>query len=171
MKFFRYFISIEFWGGVLASILASIILAIIEKMPLESVLSWSFIKSILTLPIPLYSIIFLFFLISVVLYTIKMKRKPGFLEITFTRMGGFDWHWRWVYDKKEKDYDMADFLPLCPKCGMELRMGIGDTTHKCINSHSYRIGNYLELKAQIKSTIRSKYPKDADKISVSNYIG
>ena len=60
---------------------------------------------------------------------------------------------------------------ICPKCGQELRMGMGEHTHSCVNGHSYNIQRYFELKSQIKSTLRNKYPKEADLISVDQLIG
>ena len=172
---FKYLVSKELWIGVAGSIIATIIISLFNKIPVEGMevlLAIDFWKDVLTQPIPLYVILIAVVIVSVVLFALRLhRRKPEFIKETTAQMGGFTWHWRWSYDEKEKDYDMADFLPLCPQCGNELRMSHGGHTHDCINGHQYNINKYLELKAQIKSNLRAKYPNDADLISVSMYIG
>lgn len=172
---FKFLISKELWIGVAGSIIATVIISLFNQIPvggMNVLLTLDFWKEVLTQPIPLYVILILAVIVSIVLFVVRLyKRKPEFLKETTAQMGGYTWHWRWSYDEKEKDYDMADFLPLCPQCGNELRMPCGRHTHECINGHQYTIHNYLELKAQIKSNLRTKYPNDADLISVSTYIG
>ena len=170
----EFLISRELWIGVVASLIATAIISIFNKIPMEGIkqiFTLDYLKGIFTQPIPLYVILISILFLTIVLFIIRIKRKPRFLKETTMKMGGFLWHWRWVYDKKEHDYDMADFLPLCPKCGRELRMGLGEHTHSCVNQHHYNIQRYFELKAQIKSTLRNNYPKEADKISVDQIIG
>ena len=171
----KYLVSKELWIGVAGSIIATIIISLFNKISVEGIkalLTFEFWKNVLTQTIPLYVILIAAAIVSPVLFAIRLhRRKPEFLKETKAEMGGYTWHWRWSYDEKEKEYDMYDFLPLCPKCGNELRMHYGGHTHDCIHGHQYTIPNYLDLKAQIKIELRTKYPNDADLIAVSSYIG
>ena len=174
MKILRFFISRELWIGVAGSIIATIIITYWNRIPFYGIMQMftiDYIKAILVQPIPLYAILIAVLAVSIIVFLIHIHHQPNFLKETTMKMGGFMWHWRWSYDKKESDYDMADFLPLCPKCGQELRMGMGEHTHSCVNGHSYNIQRYFELKSQIKSTLMSKYPKEADLIAVDQLIG
>lgn len=171
----KYLVSKELWIGVVGSIIATIIISLFNKISVEGIntlFTFEFWKNVLTQPISLYVILIAVVIVSAVLFALRLnRRKPEFLKETTAIMGRFTWHWRWSYDEKEKEYDMYDFLPLCPKCGNELRMPYGGHTHDCINGHQYNIQNYLKLKAQIKSDLRTKYPDDADLIAMSPYIG
>lgn len=173
--FCRFLVSKELWIGVTGSIIATIIISLFNKIPMGGMnvlLTIDFWKNVLIQPIPLYVILTAVVIVSFVLFAVRLhSRKPEFLKETTAQMGGYTWHWRWSYNEKEKDYNMVDFLPLCPKCRNDLRIPHGGHTHDCINGHQYNIHNYLELKAQIKSNLRAKYPNDADLISVSTYIG
>lgn len=169
----KYLVSKELWIGVVGSIIATIIISLFNKISVEGIntlFTFEFWKNVLTQPISLYVILIAVVIVSAVFFALRLnRRKPEFLKETTAIMGGFTWHWRWSYDEKEKEYDMYDFLPLCPKCGNELRMSYRAHTHDCINGHQYNIQNYQQLKAQIKSDLRTKYPDDADLIAVSLY--
>lgn len=173
-KFFKFFVSRELWTGVTGSIIAAIIISIFNDLPIKgikSVFTKDFIVSVLEQPVPLYVILISVLVLSIIIYLVRRRRTPAFLKETTMKMGDFTWHWNWSYDKKEKNYDLVDFLPLCPQCGKELRMGYGEHTHSCVNKHQYNIQGYLELKAQIKTELRKKYSKDANLIAVDMYIG
>lgn len=173
-KFFKFFISRELWIGVAGSVIATVIISILNKLPLgniKSVFTKEFLVSMLEQPIPLYAILISVLVLIIIVYVIRAKRNPAFLKETSMKMGDFIWHWNWNYDKKEKNYDMVDFLPLCPQCGVELRMGYGEHTHSCVNGHKYKVQRYFELKSQIKTELRKKYPKDANLIAVDQFIG
>ncbi len=170
----EFLLSRELWIGIVASLTATAIISIFNNIPMDGIkqlFSLDYILGVLTQPIPLYVILIAILFLSIVFFIIRIKHKPRFLNDTTMKMGGFLWHWRWVYDKKEREYDMADFLPLCPQCGQELRMGLGEHTFSCVNQHHYNIQRYFELKAQIKSTLRNKYPKEAERVSVDPIIG
>lgn len=170
---FKFLISRELWTGVVASVIASIICSMFNNISIvdEQLFSYDFIKEVLYQPVPLYVLLVAVLVLSFVIFIIRAIRKPKFLNDTTMKMGDFIWHWRWSYDKKEKRFDMVDFLPLCPKCGKELRVGMGEHLHKCVNGHQYNIQNYFGLKSQIKSDIRSKYPNEAEKIAVNFLFG
>ena len=171
-KFFSFFVSRELWIGVVGSIIATILISVLNKIPIESlkdVFTKDFIVSVLKQPISLYSILLGVFVLIIIVYVIRAKRNSAFLKETTMKMGGYLWHWNWRYDKEEKNYDMVDFLPLCPQCGVELRMGYGEHTHSCVNGHHYNIQRYFELKSQIQTELRKKYPKEANLISLDLY--
>lgn len=173
-KFVNFFVSRELWIGVAASIIATIIISICNRLPVNDIkelFTKNFIVSILIQPIPLYAILLSVLVLMIIVYVIRVKRKPAFLKETTMKMGGFIWHWNWNYDKDEKNYDMVDFLPLCPQCGVELRMGLGEHTHLCVNGHHYNIQRYFELKSQIKTELRKKYPRDTNLMAFDDYIG
>ena len=165
----NFFVSRELWIGVAGSIIATIIISIYNNLPFESIKSVftkDFVVSVLEQPIPLFVILIIVLVLSIIIYYVRSKHSPAFLKETSMKMGDYTWHWNWSYDNKEKNYDMVDFLPLCPQCGMELRMGLGEHTHSCVNSHHYNIQRYFELKAQIKTELRKKYPPNANLISI-----
>ena len=122
----KYLVSKELWIGVVGSIIATIIISLFNKISVEGIntlFTFEFWKNVLTQPISLYVILIAVVIVSAVLFALRLnRRKPEFLKETTAIMGGFTWHWRWSYDEKEKEYGMYDFLPLCPKCGKELRM-------------------------------------------------
>lgn len=173
-KFFNFFVSRELWIGVAGSIIATIIISICNSLPITDIKEFftkDFLVSVLKQPLPLYTVLLGVLGLMIIVYVIRVKRNPAFLKETSMIMGDFIWHWNWSYDKEEKNYDMVDFLPLCPQCGVELRMGYGEHTHSCVNGHQYKVERYFELKSQIKTELRKKYPKEADLISVDLMIG
>lgn len=173
-KVFAFLISKELWIGAAGSILATILLSIVNGIIPDNwkeIFSFEFIDEFFTQPIPLYWILILVFAISIIIYLRRTKREPAFIKETSCKMGELTWHWRWEYDKNDKLWVMNDYYPLCPDCGKELRMGYGDQDHSCVNGHHYQIQDYLKMKGQIVTDIANKYPKEADKIYRSPYIG
>lgn len=170
--FLKFFVSRELLIGIVGSIIATVLVAFVgEAVPSDwkSFFTWEYISKLFSTPIPLYWILLLILILSFCFYIRKIIRYPDFLSVTSMTMGNFNWHWIWEYDPKDKDWVMTDFLPICPECGKELRQGFAEPFHKCINNHQFNIDNYLKIKAQIRTDLRKKFPKEANKIAKSLY--
>ncbi len=166
-KIVAFLLSRELWIGVAGSLIATVIAAFFNKVSFEGfneLFSKDFLLAILRQPIPMYVLLIAILIFSVIIFVARRKNKPKFLAQTTMQMGGLTWHWNWQYNKSKAVYEIVDFVPLCPQCGQELRMGYGEHTYSCMNKHHYNILRYFEQKAQIMSTLRSQYADDSDKM-------
>lgn len=84
-----------------------------------------------------------------------------FLQYTKEDLKGITWKWQWVHNASTKRFSIADLLPYCPKCILQLRpvQGIGTTTLKCENCNKriYRDTIYYDMLVDwVKREIRRR---------------
>lgn len=76
----------------------------------------------------------------------------------------------WKLDETTGHYKMEDFWPVCPKCGLQLRVELYDPSHAyhCSNGHYYDLDKVYNLKKDLVHKIQRDYKEFASLIDFSN---
>lgn len=161
----------ELFVGTITGVIGNIIYAVIEGIMEKSNGIGDIFMNILTAKIPLW-----FFLITIliafviVFITILCKKKNlAFLNHTEEIYEGFKFQWVWKLDDKTGHYRMADFWPICPECGLQLRVDLYDriNAYHCSNEHYYDFNKLYNLRRDLVHKIQRDYKEYASIIDYS----
>lgn len=143
--------------GVLGNILYAVIAGAMEKA--DDILG--FLVNILTAKIPLwYFLVVIIVAYAIVFLMIKSrKKKLLFLEHTEDIYNGMRFQWVWKFNKETGHYEMDDFWPICPRCGLQLRVELYDPIHAyhCTNGHIYNLNTTLNIKRDLVHKLQRDY--------------
>ena len=75
-----------------------------------------------------------------------------------------------LYDETTCNYRMADFWPVCPQCGLQLRVELYDSinAYHCTNGHRYDLNRVYNVKKDLVHKIQRDYKEFANMIDFSN---
>lgn len=131
-----------------------------------------FLKNIITAQIPLWYFLVVFVVACIVVFLmIKIrKRKLAFLNHTEEIYMGVKFQWVWKFNEKSGHYEMYDFWPICPQCGLQLRVELYDPikAYHCTNMHCYDLNIFLNLKRDLVHKLQRDYQEYS---SIIDYPG
>ena len=131
-----------------------------------------FFINILTAKIPLwYFLVSIMIAFIVALMTIHCrKKKLPFLNHSEEDYGGFKFQWVWKLEETTGHYRMDDFWPICPQCGMQLRVEKYDPidAYHCSNGHLYNLNKVYNLKKDLVHKLQRDYEEYANMIDYSH---
>jgi hypothetical protein len=158
----------ELYVGVITGVIGNILYALIVGMIKKSEGILSFLKNIITAEIPLWY----FLVVIIVAYFIVLlminnrKSKFAFLNHTEEDYMGFKFQWVWKLNEETGHYEMDDFWPICPQCGLQLRVELYDSieAYHCSNGHCYDLNKVLNLKRDFVHKLQRDYQQYASLI-------
>ena len=154
--------------GVLGNILYAVIVGLMEKS--DSILG--FLKNILTARIPLWYFLVVIIVACIIVFLMIQHRKKSlpFLKHTEEEYMGVKFQWVWKLDETTGHYHMEDFWPICPQCGLQLRVELYDplNAYHCSNGHCYDLSKVYNLKKDLAHKIQRDYKEYASIIDYSN---
>ena len=154
--------------GVIGNILYAVITGIMEKS--DGILD--FLMNILTARIPLWYFLVVIIIACIIVFLMIQHRKNSlaFLKHTEEEYMGFKFQWVWKYDEATRQYRMDDFWPVCPQCGLQLRVDLYDfeRAYHCSNGHCYDLNKVYNLKKDLVHKIQRTYKEYASIIDYSN---
>lgn len=64
---------------------------------------------------------------------------------------GYKFQWVWKLNEETGHYEMNDFWPICPQCGLQLRVDQYDPidAYHCTNGHYVELDRMLSLKRDL----------------------
>lgn len=162
----------ELYVGAVTGVIGNILYAVIAGVMKKSEGIWDFLMNILTARIPLwFFLVTIMIAFAIVFITIhRRKNKFPFLKHTEEEYRGLKFQWVWKLDETTGHYKMEDFWPVCPKCGLQLRVELYDPTHAyhCSNGHYYDLDKVYNLKKDFVHKIQRDYKEFASLIDFPN---
>ncbi len=127
----------------------------------------------LNVQIPLwYFLVMIFVACTIVLIMIRIKKKRlPFLKHTEESYSGFEFQWVWKFNQETGRYEMDDFWPICPECGLQLRVELYDTerAYHCTKGHCYDLNKLLNIKRDLVHKLQRDYKEYVGIIDFPNY--
>ena len=148
--------------GVIGNILYAVIVGIMEKS--DGICD--ILMNIFTAKIP--SILIAFAIVFVIIHC--RKKRFAFLKHTEEEYMGVKFQWVWKFDETTGHYRMDDFCPICPQCGLQLRVELYDTieAYHCTKGHCYDLNKVYNLKKDLVHKIQRDYKEYASMIEYPN---
>lgn len=162
----------ELYVGTITGVAGNVIYAIIVGVMEKSDGLIGFLLNILTAKIPLWYFLVVIALSCIIVLIMIQHRKNhlAFLNHTEEEYNGFKFQWVWKYDETTCNYRMADFWPVCPQCGLQLRVELYDSinAYHCTNGHRYDLNRVYNVKKDLVHKIQRDYKEFANMIDFSN---
>lgn len=156
----------DFFIGIITGVLGNIMYALIVALTEKSNGFADFMKNIITAQIPLWY--FLIVILVACLFVLLLMKKPkkeklAFLDHTEEEYMGIKFQWVWKLNDTTGHYEMVDFWPICPQCGMQLRVELYDTidAYHCSNGHCFDLNKVLNLNRDLVHKLQRDFQQYA----------
>lgn len=157
----------ELYVGAITGIVGNILYAVIVGI-MKSTGFIDFFKHILTIQIPLWYFLAVLLVACFIVYLMirKRKKKLAFLDHTEEKFGNFIFQWVWKLNEETGHYEMDDFWPICPMCGLQLRVDYYDRidAYHCTKGHCYSLDEVLSIKRDLVHKLQRDYKEYANMI-------
>ena len=164
----------ELYVGTITGVIGNILYAVIAGIMEKSNGTWDFFMNILTARIPLwYFMVTILIALAIVFLTIQhRKKKLAFLKHTEEEYMGIKFQWIWKLDDTTGHYYMDDFWPVCPKCGLQLRVELYDPikAYHCTNGHYYDLNKLYNMEKDLIHKLQRDNKEYASMIDYSNLL-
>ncbi|MCM1220057.1 MAG: hypothetical protein NC548_36760 [Lachnospiraceae bacterium] len=152
----------ELFSGTVIGIIGNIAYAVVLRLAGQA----SDLSGVLTQEIPLWYILLTLLAGSAVMCTMIYRRthkRPPFLAVTSRTEQGMEFRWIWKKNPETGRYEMHDFLPVCPVCGLQLRAELWDTRgYHCTSGHNYDLSHTLNVKRDLLHKLKQEFLGHAD---------
>lgn len=143
----------ELYIGTITGVAGNFVYALIEALGEKWDGLWVFLKNVITAQIPLwYFLVVVAAACLIVFLMLRGKKKqPAFLMHTEEEYMGYKFQWVWKLNEETGHYEMNDFWPICPQCGLQLRVDQYDPidAYHCTNGHYVELDRMLSLKRDL----------------------
>ena len=162
----------ELYVGTITGVLGNILYAVIAGLLKESKGIMDFLKNIITAEIPLWYFLVVILVACFIVFLMirSRKRKLAFLKHTEETYMGVKFQWVWKLNEKTGHYTMDDFWPICPQCGLQLRVELYDciNAYHCTNGHCYDFNQLYNIRRDLIHKLQRDYQEYA---SIIDFAG
>jgi len=162
----------DFHIGTITGVSGNIVYALIVALTEKSNGFVGFLKNVFTAQIPLWYFLVVIFAacLLVSLLMKRRKKKLPFLEHTEEEYMGIKFQWVWKLNDTTGHYEMDDFWPICPQCGLQLRVELYDRleSYHCTKGHCYDLNKVYNIKRDFIHKLQRDYKEYASQIDFPN---
>ena len=163
----------ELYVGTITGVLGNILYAVITGVMKESDGILDFLMNILTARIPLwyFLVVIIFACLIVSLMIQHRKKNHAFLKHTEEIYDGVKFQWVWKVDEATGHYMMEDLWPICPKCGLQLRVDLYGSINDfhCSNGHCYDFNKVFNMEKDFVHKLQRDYKAYASIIDFPHF--
>lgn len=162
----------ELLVGTITGVLGNVLFAVTVGLLKKSEGMVDFLKNIITAEIPLWYFLIVLLVASLLVFLMirSRKNKLAFLKHTEEDYMGIKFQWLWKVDETTGHYYMDNFWPVCPQCGLQLRVDHYDPirAYHCSNGHIYDLNRMYNLKKDLVHKLQRDYKEYSSMIDYSN---